>query len=188
MLSRSSNSRDLLRRWSVVIFRLSQKLNAKIKAGTLPSSPLDDNPFLDWSASLFLAGRTQCILLSNTKSLYSTVFYGKGITNESQFVDHALSSLRELMQQDGQEFVFRRFIASAAATVRFAKALDRSVSGSMNDLVRFATFHLIEDGLSPFDVGFRLNEIPMSAIAPSKSAKYGVPRAVFKALASSIEP
>ena len=49
-----------------MIFRLSQKLNDKIKAGTLPALPLDDNPLADWSAHLFLADRTQYILLSNT--------------------------------------------------------------------------------------------------------------------------
>jgi hypothetical protein len=60
-----------------MIFRLSQKLNTKIKAGTLPALPLDKNPIADWSAHLFVADRTQYILLSNTKSLYSTVMFGK---------------------------------------------------------------------------------------------------------------
>jgi hypothetical protein len=38
-------------------FRLSQKLNTKIKAGRLPTLPLDDNPLADWSGHLFLADR-----------------------------------------------------------------------------------------------------------------------------------
>ena len=42
-----------------MIFRLSQKLNAKIKGGSLSALPLDDNPFADWSGHLFLAGRVQ---------------------------------------------------------------------------------------------------------------------------------
>ena len=63
-----------------MIFRLSQGLATKIKEGTLPSLPLGDNPFADWSAQLFVADRTQYVLLSNTQSLYSTVIYGKGIT------------------------------------------------------------------------------------------------------------
>jgi hypothetical protein len=55
-----------------MIFRLSQKMIVKIKAGTLTASPLDDNPFADWSAHLFVVDRTQYIIPSNT-SLYSTV-------------------------------------------------------------------------------------------------------------------
>jgi hypothetical protein len=41
-----------------MIFRLSQKLNTKIKAGTLGAQALDENPFADWSAHLFSADRT----------------------------------------------------------------------------------------------------------------------------------
>ena len=37
-----------------MIFRLSQKLNTRIKAGILTAVPLDENPFADWSAGMFL--------------------------------------------------------------------------------------------------------------------------------------
>src|SRR5881296_215179 len=125
-----------------MIFRLSQKLSDKIKAGTLPVLPPDENPLADWSAHLFVADRTQYIILSNTKSLYSTVMYAKGITNDSHFVERALGNIREFMEADGQEFVYHRFIVPATASVRFAKALDRSVTGSMNDLMKHATYWL----------------------------------------------
>jgi hypothetical protein len=169
-----------------MIFRLSQKLNAKIKAGTLAAVSLDENPLADWSAALFVAGRTQYILLSNTKALYSTLLYGKGITDDSHFIEQALSTLREFMQTDGQEFVYRRFIAPASASVRFAKALNRSVTGSMNDLIRHATAWLAEGDRSPFEVGTRLNEIPMSALEHGGS-RYGFPREAFRTLAGTIE-
>jgi hypothetical protein len=165
-----------------MIFRLSQKLNAKIEVGTLQTLPLDDNPFADWSARLFFVDRTHYILLSNTKSLYSTVMYGKGITDEGRFVERALSNLREFMENDGQEFSYRRLIAPASATIRFARALDRTVTGSINDLINQATSMLAASELSPFDVGFRLNDVPLSAIAASNADKYGTPREAFKRL------
>ena len=166
-----------------MIFRLSQKLNAKIKAGTPGVLPLDENPFADWSATLFAADRTPYILLSNTKSLYSTVMYAKGINNDSHFIIRALGSIREFMEADGQAFVYHQFIAPTSATVRFAKALDRAVTGSMNDLILHATAMLNEGELSPFDVGFKLNDVWLSAIAPDESAKFGRPREAFKAMA-----
>jgi hypothetical protein len=159
-----------------MILRLSQKLCTKFKAGSLKTVPLDENPFADWSAHLFVADRTQYIIVSNTKSLYSTVLFGKGITDDSQFIERALSSLREFMQDDGQQFIYRRFIVPASATVRFAKALDRSVTGSMNDLVAHAKMWLVEYELSPYDVGFKLNEIPFSTL------KYANPKEAFKAM------
>src|ERR1700722_18121798 len=107
-----------------MIFRLSQKLNTKIKAGTLRALPLDENPLADWSAHLFVAGRTQYILLSNTKSLYSTVLPGKGVTDEKTFIERALSSIREFMDADGQEGDYERLVAPVSGSVRFAKALN----------------------------------------------------------------
>ena len=169
-----------------MIFRISQKLKTKIKVGSLPTLPLHDNPYADWSAHLFLVDRTQYIILSNTKSLYSIVMFGKGLTDDGRFIERALSNLREFMEDDGQEFIYRRFIAPASTTVHFAKALDRAVTGSMNDLINHASAMLVGGELSPFDVGFKLNDVLLSAIAPSKADRYGKPREVFKTLVRSI--
>jgi hypothetical protein len=165
-----------------MIFRLSQKLNRKIKVGVMPTLPLDENPLADWSTALFVAGRTPYILLSNTKSLYSTVLHARGITNDGDFIDRALSSIRGLLEGDGQGTVFERFIASASGSVRFARALDRSVTGSMNELTGHAAHWLAETDLLPFEVGVRLNDVLLSALARSKSLTYGKPREAFKAL------
>ena len=53
--------------------------------------------------------------------------YGAGMTDESRFIDRALSNLRDFMNDDAQQLVYRRFIAPAAATVHFAKALGFAV-------------------------------------------------------------
>ena len=160
-----------------MILRLSQKLNTKIKAGKLSEMPLDENPYADWSCHLFTADRTQYIIMSNTPSLYSCVMCGKGIADDSRFIERALSTIREFMEDDGQAFVYQKFIAPSSATVSFSKALNRSVTGSMNDLAYHAKVWLTEGELSPHDIGFKLNGIPLSAL------KYKNPREVFKSLA-----
>ena len=157
--------------------RLSQKLNAQVKAGTLTAHPLSDNTFADWSAHLFVAGRTRYILLTNTKSLYSAVMYAKGITTDSRLIDHALTTLREFMAADDLAVIYQQLIAPTCGTVQFAKALDRSVTGSMNDLAFHATVWLTEAGLSPFDVGFKLNAIPFSKL------EYASPKKAFTLMA-----
>jgi Domain of unknown function (DUF6933) len=167
-----------------MIFRLSQKLTDKIKTGTLAALPLDENPLADWSAHLFLADRTQYILLSNTKSLYSTVLPGKGITNDSNFTERALSAIREFMEADGKGLAHERFIAPASKSVQFGKALNRSVTGSMNDMVKHAVYLLATGDGSPFEIGTRLNDIPMSALRNDRS-HYGFPREAFRELVES---
>ena len=167
-----------------MILRLSQKLNTKIKAGKLTDMPLDENQYADWSCHLFTADRTQYIILSNTASLYSCVMYGKGITDDSRFIERALSTIREFMEDDGQQFAYRKFIAPASGTVSFAKAMNRSVTGSMNDLI-FGAKLILADDMAPSEIGFRLNETPMSALG--KPRGYQKPREAFKLLVNSFE-
>ena len=170
-----------------MIFRLSQKLAQRLGEDTLPSSPLDENPYADWSAHLFTAERAQYIILTNTKSLYSVVMFGKGITDGCVLIDRALNTIREFMDADGQTFVYQRFVAPASGSVRFAKALDRTVTGSINELVKFATFWLAEDDIAPHEVGFRLNDILLSALGRSRSDSYGKPKEAFKSLIENLE-
>src|SRR4051794_36722546 len=100
-----------------MIFRLSHKLNARIKAGTLATVPADENPLADWSAALFAVGRAPYVLVSNTRSLFSTVLSGKGITNPNSFIERTLNGLQEALAAEGHEAVFRRGIAPAGGTV-----------------------------------------------------------------------
>jgi hypothetical protein len=104
-----------------MIFRLSHKLNAKIKAGTLRALALHENPLADWSAHLFVASRTQYLLLSNTRSLYSTVMYGRGVTTDSHLIERALGGIRESMAQQGE-----RLIPSVRSSPGIASAPDGS--------------------------------------------------------------
>lgn len=162
-----------------MILRLSQKLNSKIKAGQLGELPLDENPFADWSSHLFVVNRTQYIIVSNTASLYSCVMDGKGITNDGRFIERALSTIREFMEADGLSDVYQRFVTSSSGNVTFAKALNRKVTGSLNELVMLATYALESGDTAPHQVGFELNGLLLSAIAASKREGYGRPREAF---------
>jgi hypothetical protein len=159
-----------------MIIRLSQKLAKKIKVMPTRVLPLDANPFADWSAHLFTAGRAQYILLTNTASLYSAVMHGAGNSTDSAFLSRGLSAIRELMIDDGLEFIYARLVAPTTATIHFSKALNRSVTGSMNDLIYHATMWLKEGDFAPCDVSFKLNEMPMSTIG------YAKPPEAFKSL------
>lgn len=165
-----------------MIFRLTQKLNKKIDAGPLPTVPLDVSPWADWSARLFTADRTQYILLSNTISLYSVVMYGRGIAHDGKFIERALSEIREFMTDDGLGLMYMNFVAPLSQNVRFGKALNRSVTGSMNDFEAAAKFYLADGDVAPFDLGYKLNETPMTAIGTPEGGGYSTPREAAKRL------
>lgn len=168
-----------------MIIRLSQKLATKIDVGTLRALPLDDNPLADWSADLFVASRTQYIIVTNTKSLYSAIMFGGRNTSDSYFIERALASIRDRMESDGLEFIYQRCIAPASATVSFCKALNRIVTGSMNELIREAKHWLADDDMSPHDAAAKLNDTLLSAIESSRTG-YGKPHEALRGLVKNL--
>lgn len=159
-----------------IIIRVSKKLGEKINWYPDQKVSIHKNPYLDWSAHVFRADRTQYILITNTASLYSTVIYGRGITSDTKLLRRFKHSVRETLTEDGFQFIYRRFIAPATGTFVFSKALNQSVTGSMNDLTKNAQIYLTEKELSPFGTGLKLNEMPFSAL------DYSYPREAFQQL------
>jgi hypothetical protein len=158
-------------------FRLTQRLAKKIKVAKLTRAPLHVDRYADWTARLFTADRTPYILISHTQSLYSAVMFGQGITDDNRFLQRALDALRETMEDDGLELIYANFVGPASASVRFCGALDRSVTGSMNELEAEAKYLLSGGDMAPFDVGFQLNATPVSVPARvSGSRHYLAPR------------
>lgn len=147
-----------------LIFRVTQKLAKKIKVVPTSAYPLHDNPFLDWTANLFMVSRRQCIMLTNSCSLYSVVLAGKGITNEKSIAEKSLKCLHEYMLLDSTANLFVAHIAPHMGSATFCKSGDRRVLGSMNELVFLAKSYLLEMRLPLPQVNMRLNETPMSML------------------------
>ncbi len=157
--------------------RLTNKLAKKIKVTPERSCPADPNLYADWTAHLFTADRVQYILISNTASLYSMVMHGKGISQDYLFLDRVTHDIADFLCKDDNEFIFRKFVAPSMGKFTFATALNRSVTGSMNELAFMAKVHLIETEISLFDISFKLNESFMSYIGSKR------PREAFMAMA-----
>jgi len=154
-----------------MIFRLTQKLGKKIGEALTHRLPLDANPFADWTGNLFTVERVQYIILTNTPSLYSIVFPGRGVTDHGSFLRNAFSNMHEFMAGDGNEFFFRRFVEPHTEEALFSKTGDRSVLGSINDLVYQAKFYLRVRGLSPMETSLEVNETPMTYLDGGHPAK-----------------
>jgi len=157
-------------RLSNMILRLSQNLGRKLRVISSECVPLSENPLTDWSAHLFTADRTPYLMVTNTVCLYSAVTYARGAATDSEFIPRVLGSLRETMADDRLEETYLEQIAPSTAVVTFSRALNRSVTGSMNDLAFHARKWLTEGELSPFDTAEKLNKMPMSLL------KYQSPR------------
>ncbi|WP_028314616.1 DUF6933 domain-containing protein [Desulfatibacillum aliphaticivorans] len=141
-----------------MILRYSAKLGKKLKEFPTKSLPADPNPYLDWTGHLFTAERTQYIIMVNTMSLYSTVMYGRGITDFSEFMRYWPSFLRDTMKYDGIQLIYDRIVGPAMGIFYSSKALNKSVTAFVNRLVEDAKINLTYNDLSPMEVAERLNE------------------------------
>ncbi len=157
-----------------MIFRITTKLAKKIKESPQESLPQAESPYLDWTANLFHVNRVQYIIVTNTQSLYSIIMYAKGINDNSIFINYVLSYMGNFMVEDGNEFIFRRLIAPNAKVIYFSKPEGKRVTGSMNNLVYLAEWHLSDGNLSPFETARRINSAPMGLL------KYELPCEAFK--------
>ena len=89
---------------------------------------------------------------------------GRGISNESGFVNQGMKTLRDQMALDGALQIFDSQIAPYVSAISFSKTNDRRVLGSMNDFVNQTKFYLLEARLPLESVNIRLNETPMSMV------------------------
>ena len=126
--------------------------------------PPHDNPLLDWTANLFMVSRWQCIILTNSASLYSVVFPGKGVPNEHALVEQGMTALDDCLTRDGILGLYEFGIAPAIDSVRFCKAGNKSVLASMNQLIFQVKCDLLEIGHPLPLVNRRLNRIPTSTL------------------------
>ena len=106
---------------------------------------------------------------------------GKGITNESKFVDAALATIEQYMSEDGLGELFGNFVLPTSQKFYFGKALNRSVTGSMNDLIFGAKLDL-DANLDLNEVGRRLNETPLCALRDEDGRKYNSPNRAIRLL------
>jgi hypothetical protein len=159
-----------------MILRLTRALNDRLKGGPLVESLLHEDPLLDWSARTFEAGAAEYLLLCNTPSLYCVVLSDATFTDMNHFTDRMLGVVRSILDGAGRGAVGR-----GIGPVRFAKPLDRSVTGSLNELVAHATALLADRSMSVQEVGQRLNDVLLSALRRG-DRKYGTPREAFAEL------
>ena len=161
----------------MLIFRVTQKLATKLKIAPTSALPRADDPLTDWTANLFVADRSQYIIVTNSATLYSVIFPGRGITKPEHFIERTYEALVRQMIQDGCGALFKERIIPAGNEVVFSKTGDRKVMGSINDLVRCAKAHIEYGEDTPEETTAKLIETPMGAL------KYAYPREEMRALA-----
>ncbi len=151
----------------------------QIGVPSLSVLPLAKNPFVDVTCRVFIVGeRETLMLITNTASLYSLLAPANGLKNREQFGCGLIRYLEQHLLVDGFREIFMQYVPPELETMLFTKSLNRSVTGSMTDMVKLVKFMLIEDSNNLDHIAAKLNETPFKAL------DYGQTREHFAALAA----
>ncbi len=156
-----------------MVIHFTNKLRKKLHIPELTQVDEATGKHLRWYANLFTAQRVQYILTTNAASLFSVVIYGRGLTDSGDYHRLFLSELRDNLEPLELGLVYERVIAPKTGEIVLAKTADRSVLGSMNDMVSSCKWRLEGDELPPWQLTQGLNGTPFGALG------YGFPREVF---------
>ena len=163
----------------IMIFRFTQKLSRKLKIISQEECDYRVSPMEEWYGHLFIANRLQYILFTNAYSLYSVIFPGKGISTIRNFMDICLSVLDEEIKGISGGMIMDKYINPNTSTIDICKTNNRSILGSMNDMINMSKYILSTDNSTVKEAMSLLNRTPFSYL------KYGNPRAILEEYISS---
>ena len=147
-----------------MIIRVTSNLAKKINIKPLPDIGRDNAPHLDWHSNYFKLHIYQTIILTNSVSLISLVFRGAGISDQPTFTKTVIEHLVEYLRYWNLEPHSEIFSQINPNDIVLAKTDDRSVLGSMNDLVWLVKNHQLQGRFYLGDLSFQLNQTPMGML------------------------
>jgi hypothetical protein len=162
-----------------MVLRLTRKLADKLKLKSLSKYDEKVSAFDEWYGHLFMANSTQYMLFTNAYSLYSVLFTGKGINDIKTLFESASYCLSEVLKKDGFENMIGRFITDKIEIIDVCKTNNRSILGSMNDMIAHSKFYLTDNQLTALEISRKLNEMPYSYL------KYKNPSDIIRDMALS---
>ena len=168
-----------------MVIRLSQQMMKKLHHLTTMTAEPAAEPLCDWALHLFRHGHIHYILATNTRSLFSVVLLGRGITTGENLLTRLIPALREAHRGAGLEGAFEVSIAPHFDKVVWSKIGNRAVTGSMNEMIHHAKWILDEDDLGPLQLGDRINNNILSLIGYQKPAEAHREMAIVKSEATS---
>ncbi len=135
----------------MIQFRLTTKLFRKIKEK--PNTDIGDleGQLKSWHSTLFMSGRYQYILFSNSTTLYSFMVSGRGITNKNTYFEAFLQNLKYQLTNDFLFGFYDRLIPNKSEEIDFLKTKNKSILGSIGDFVQLIKYDITDKNADILD-------------------------------------
>ncbi len=164
------------------VIRCTKKLQREmgLKSADLSTAEPDSLPLSSWHANLIFIGRRKCVLFVNDRTLFNFIAPDVRRAEIRDLASVFLSYLVCVLHAEQLPKPVVEQILAESAQVSFGSTTNRSVVGSMNDLVFHYELHILSaGGVHSAEVPSiirRLNRMPMGAL------KYAFPIEELQAL------
>lgn len=118
------------------------------------------------------------VIVCNTATLFSCLFYGAGVNTDDKFIKSALQAIRDTMEDEGLEDIYLGKIVPVTGSISFGKSLSRQVTGSVTEQINAAKSRLEDPTRAPHQVAALINDNLLSCLGETKR-DYGHPREAF---------
>jgi len=167
-----------------MIIRISQQVGRKVKIRELATVGMHDDPLRDWSIQTFVFERKQHVIICNTATLYSAVCLSGALNKPHALVVAGLQAIGEQLEFDLLLDAYQTFSTPGSAVVTYAKSLNKTVTGSINEQIILAT-NALARGKNLFDTSGYLNRNLLSILKDEHGKKYNRP---FDVMTRLLEP
>jgi hypothetical protein len=152
---------------------LARRLGIELPA----APPVVTNRVADWCAHEFRVSRHRYLIFCNTASIYPVVMMARGVTDGPKLAARLLGGLQTCLRGGELEAQFQRRILIERPIIQWAPIPDRSLLGSINELIFLAQCALRDNpATTPPMLSRWLARVPMSALGMNS------PDRVFPAL------
>lgn len=148
----------------MLTIRPTKMLTRRLDLELPVTPPTVRNRVADWCAHEFRVGRFRYLIFCNTASLYPVVTLARGVVDDHTLIERLVAGLRMALAEGKLAFQFERWIVPELPAVQWAPIPDRSILGSINDMIAMAKYSLQHRDESPVELSRWLAESPMSAL------------------------
>lgn len=157
-----------------MILQLTKKAQAFVGAQTLLNADPED-AFLCWHVNLFYLNGKKSLLITHTESLYSVFLYSVTKKELPSILTRIKTQLIEQMYRDNFSAPQMHYVTDPLIDILHAKTSNRSVLGTMNDMVFAIKTHAYHKNTTD---AFYLSSIVNHT--PYKRHKYAYTKDEFK--------
>jgi hypothetical protein len=154
----------------VLTIRPTKMLAKKLGISIPTAPPPVPSRVADWCAHSFRRGNERWLIFCNTASLYAVVAGARGVTDGESLARRIGGMVPAVLRENGFAAQVTRF-EDSLTDFQFAPVPDRSVLGSITDLIYLANGHLDANDITPAALAQHLGRTPMSALGMNNPAR-----------------